>query len=59
MNTNNSENPSEKPKDESSKNENWNGIDVVEILDGAVEIVGGVLESGVEVLSGILSLTGE
>jgi len=59
MNTNNSENTSEKPKEESIKNESWNGIDVVEIVEDAVEIVGGVLESGVEVLSGILSLTGE
>lgn len=56
MNTKNSGNPSEKPKEDSSKNDSW---DCVEIVEGAVEIVGGVLESGVEVLSGILSLTGE
>lgn len=59
MNTNNSENPSEKPKEDTTKNESWNGVEVVEIVEGAVEIVSGVLESGVEVLSGILSLTGE
>lgn len=52
MNTNNSESPSEKPKEDSTKNESWNGIEIG-------EIVSGVLESGVEVLSGILSLTGE
>lgn len=51
-------NTPEQPKEE-QKNEKLNGWDVAEILSEATDLVGGIIGSGIEAVTDVVSLLGE